>query len=124
MLQSLPQWTLLNQAGVQPPSFDGGDITPTGRIGSILNENDKEIKARIEKEATILIQNLGKTKSINKNEVIFDTDNIRLLICMHESLQWFTINVKGMLYELPKQALEILKTAVILNKNGSEQVHD
>lgn len=120
MLKSLPQWSLLNQAGAQPLSFEG-DITPTSRMGTSLNENDKEIKARTEKEAAILIQNLGKTKSINKSEVIFDQDNIKLLICMHESLQWFTVNVKGMQFEVPKQALNILKTSIFLNKNETEQ---
>uniref|UniRef100_A0AC34GJB2 Exocyst complex component Sec8 n=1 Tax=Panagrolaimus sp. ES5 TaxID=591445 RepID=A0AC34GJB2_9BILA len=74
-----------------------------------------------EKEAAILIQNLGKTKNINKSEVIFDQDNIKLLICMHESLQWFTVNVKGMQFEVPKQALNILKTSIFLNKNETEQ---
>jgi exocyst complex component 4 len=120
MFKSLPQWSLLNQAGVQSLSFDV-DTTPTGRIGAGLNENDKEIKARTEKESAILIQNLGKIKSINKSEVIFDENNIKLLLCMHESLQWFTVNVKGMQYELPKQASDILKTSTILNKNGTEQ---
>uniref|UniRef100_A0A914YM52 Exocyst complex component Sec8 n=1 Tax=Panagrolaimus superbus TaxID=310955 RepID=A0A914YM52_9BILA len=120
MLKTFPQWSFMNQAGAQPLSFEG-DITPTGRMGTSFNENDKEIKARTEKEAAILIQNLGKTKSINKSEVIFDQDNIKLLICMHESLQWFTVNVKLMQFEVPKEASNILKTTTFFNKTGSEQ---
>ena len=87
-----------------------------------ISENEKDIKIRTERESEILIQNLGKTKSIDRSELIFDTENIRSLVCMHESLQWFTVRMKGMLSELPRPAMDILKNCVILNKNGSEEV--
>ncbi|KAE9547867.1 hypothetical protein FO519_008919 [Halicephalobus sp. NKZ332] len=119
-LRNLPQWILLNQASVPLLSFDP-DATPTGKMTSIVNDSDKEIKKRTEREAEILIDNLGKTKSIDRNELITDMESFRSLICMHESLQWFVTKMKQMISDVPKRAKEILRTSSISKLGGGEQ---
>uniref|UniRef100_A0A7E4VVQ5 Exocyst complex component Sec8 n=1 Tax=Panagrellus redivivus TaxID=6233 RepID=A0A7E4VVQ5_PANRE len=116
-LKSLPQWTLLNQANVAPNSFDP-DVTPTSRMAVMNSESDKDVRARTEREAELLIANLAGKKALHKAELISDMDSIKQLIFMHESLLWFTMQMRTLIAEEPKMAQDMMKTHSIPRRDG------
>jgi exocyst complex component 4 len=118
LLKSLPSWTVIVS---QTPATE---LTPTGMLN--LNESEQEIRQRTQRESEILISNLGVQKEIDRFAVITDLDYIRSIICIHESLQWFCMNMRALIANIPKKAKETMKCTVqIRSPNGDvvEQVN-
>lgn len=122
LLKSLPSWSLINQAATTPTP--GNEFTPTGRVGIDLKESEQEIRQRTQREAEILIGNLGTQKQIKKTELITDMDHVRALACMHESLQWFATSMRNLLANLSKQAQEIIKCRIQMSTINGQVVEE
>jgi len=65
---------------------------------------DKESRHRTVRESELLIGNLGSQKQIQKAELVTDMEHIRALACMHESLQWFSFQMRAMINSLPSKS--------------------
>ncbi|TKR92101.1 hypothetical protein L596_006817 [Steinernema carpocapsae] len=123
-LKTLDSWTLINSNGPASTSIPQtpADATPsTSVIGSVLaaNESDAEIRRRNQRESDILISNIGNQNHIGKAEMITDMDHVRALACMHESLQWFAVNMRKLLKNLSPGAKEIIDVRIeMTEKDG------
>lgn len=102
LLKSLPSWINVSQASSTLLSSS----TPLN--GSFnLDETDQEMGLRTQRETEILIGNFGTQKQIQRVELITDMEHVKSLVCMHESLQWFTGRMRQMIGELPEQARDL-----------------
>lgn len=84
LLKSLPSWIMLNQCSPSPTDLP----TPIASTGTFVfaSETEGEVKRRNQRESEIFISNLGTNTQIKRGEMITDMDNIKSLVCIHESL--------------------------------------
>uniref|UniRef100_A0A1I7XYA3 Exocyst complex component Sec8 n=1 Tax=Steinernema glaseri TaxID=37863 RepID=A0A1I7XYA3_9BILA len=127
-LKTLDSWTLINSSGpasASVPPTPADVATPsTSVIGSVLggNESDAEIRRRNQRESDILISNIGNQNHIGKAEMITDMNHVRALACMHESLQWFAMNMRKLLSNLSPGAKQIIDVRIeMTEKDGQTQ---
>uniref|UniRef100_A0A0K0E304 Exocyst complex component Sec8 n=1 Tax=Strongyloides stercoralis TaxID=6248 RepID=A0A0K0E304_STRER len=105
LLKSLPSWIAIT---TQTPN----ETTPVTYQHNITTESELDIKKRNQRESEILIGNLGVQKQIKRNELVTDMDHIKILILIHESLQWFAFQFRFLLAHLSKKSNEIIQYKV------------
>uniref|UniRef100_A0A0K0F679 Exocyst complex component Sec8 n=1 Tax=Strongyloides venezuelensis TaxID=75913 RepID=A0A0K0F679_STRVS len=105
LLKSLPSWVAIT---TQTPN----ETTPTSYQHNLVTESELDIKKRNQRESEILIGNLGVQKQIKRNELVTDMEHIKILILIHESLQWFTIQFRSLISSLSKKSNEIIQYKV------------
>ncbi|KAF7635930.1 Sec8_exocyst domain-containing protein [Meloidogyne graminicola] len=115
LLKSLPSWTAVQNSLFSPSSEQ--ILTPFGTSSSLsgLIESEQEIRERTQRESEILIGNLGTQKQLKQNDLITSLDNIRILACLHETLQWFISRMKEILSGLSPNAKKLTKTLIQIN---------
>lgn len=117
LLKSLPSWIMLNQCSPSPTDLP----TPVASTGTFVfaSETEGEVKRRNQRESEIFISNLGTNTQIKRGEMITDMDNIKSLVCIHESLQWLTSNIRRLFQNLSEKSKEIIKCKIHLS-SGEE----
>ncbi|CAD5210613.1 unnamed protein product [Bursaphelenchus xylophilus] len=115
LLKSLPSWqVVVNQTPIT------GEMTPGGMLS--LNESEQEIRRRTQRESEILISNLGSLAKIDPHAVITDLNHAKAIICMHESLQWFSVNMRHLISTIPAKAKEAMKCLVQIRSPDGQVV--
>ncbi|CAD5207871.1 unnamed protein product [Bursaphelenchus okinawaensis] len=115
LLKSLPSWqVVVNQTPLT------GDMTPGGILS--LNESEQDIRLRTQRESEILISNLGSLAKIDHHAVITDINHAKAIICMHESLQWFSQNMRHLIATIPTKAKQAMKCLVHIRSPDGQVV--
>ncbi|XP_023334937.1 exocyst complex component 4 isoform X4 [Eurytemora carolleeae] len=93
-LKSLPNWEAV---------FEDDDVGGGGG-GRGVEESVEEVEKRNRKETEILVQNLGSS-DIPQHEILSDSNQLRSLAQLHESLDWFARSVLNLSKTLKDHAL-------------------
>ncbi|PIC51593.1 hypothetical protein B9Z55_002044 [Caenorhabditis nigoni] len=98
LLMSLPNW---HTASMSP-------MTPAV-------ESEQDVGERNKKESEILIGNLGHQaqNSLNENNLITDMNDIKMFASLHESLRWFSDEIRELVYSLPAPVKLMLDTCMV-----------
>lgn len=121
-MKSLPQWLTIHYL-----TFDSQLITSPLDLtieNNEIVENKQEIRQSIQRESEILIGNLGTQKRIQRDELITDMEHVKLLICIHESLQWFASSMRNLIKNLPESAQNILNCRIQINDTENGELID
>ncbi|VDM61620.1 unnamed protein product [Angiostrongylus costaricensis] len=101
LLMSLPNWLMT-----------ASEVTPS--TPSVLNfESEKDIRQRNERESEILIGNLATQKKIERAELLTDMADVRTLAALHESLRWFSHEVRMLISTLPLHVKATLRGCMV-----------
>ncbi|CAI2301705.1 unnamed protein product [Caenorhabditis sp. 36 PRJEB53466] len=98
LLMSLPNW---NAASISP-------MTPAV-------ESEQDVGERNKRESEILIGNLG-TQAQNKlseGDLITDMNDIKMFASLHESLRWFSDEIRELVHSLPANVKMMLDTCMV-----------
>ncbi|CAJ0943967.1 unnamed protein product, partial [Mesorhabditis belari] len=110
LLMSLPNWILANST--QGTSPNSATQTPANM------ESEREVRDRNERESEILISNLGTQKQIERSELLGDNSDIRTLAALHESLRWFSYELRVLINSLPAKVRNSLRECKVTVKHG------
>uniref|UniRef100_A0A0K0DEE5 Exocyst complex component Sec8 n=1 Tax=Angiostrongylus cantonensis TaxID=6313 RepID=A0A0K0DEE5_ANGCA len=101
LLMSLPNWLMT-----------ASEVTPS--TPSVHNfESEKDIRQRNERESEILIGNLATQKKIERAELLTDMADVRTLAALHESLRWFSHEVRMLISTLPLHVKATLRGCMV-----------
>ncbi|CAB3408323.1 unnamed protein product [Caenorhabditis bovis] len=98
LLMSLPNWHAANLSPTTPSV-----------------ESEQDVGERSKRESEILIGNLG-TQTQNKlteAHLITDMNDIRMFASLHESLRWFSDQIRELVYSLPAHVRLVLDTCMV-----------
>lgn len=89
LLRSLPNWTNLQiEDSVEEKTHE-------------FEESPEEIRFRNKEESELLIRNLSCKDSISTCEIISDHNKLKNLALMHESMEWFSLQITVFAESLP-----------------------
>lgn len=93
MIRSLPSWAKLYEAG-----------------RATLAEQDDEGMSIHKKESDNLVANLGE-ETFRPHSVILNTERLRLLAIIHESMDWFSGKLKALVMDLANTSASVKQVA-------------
>ncbi|KAF1770554.1 hypothetical protein GCK72_002373 [Caenorhabditis remanei] len=98
LLMSLPNW---HTASISP-------MTPAA-------ESEHDVGERNKRESEILIGNLGTQahNSLNESNLIIDMNDIKMFASLHESLRWFSEEIRELVHSLPANVKMMLDTCMV-----------
>lgn len=98
LLMSLPNWHI---ALISP-------MTPAA-------ESEHDVGERNKRESEILIGNLGSQaqNSLNESNLIMDMNDIKMFASLHESLRWFSEEIRELVHSLPANVKMMLDTCMV-----------
>ncbi|KAE9421278.1 hypothetical protein Angca_004941, partial [Angiostrongylus cantonensis] len=98
LLMSLPNWLMT-----------ASEVTPSTPIQNSF----QDIRQRNERESEILIGNLATQKKIERAELLTDMADVRTLAALHESLRWFSHEVRMLISTLPLHVKATLRGCMV-----------
>lgn len=98
LLMSLPNW---HAASISP-------MTPAV-------ESELDVGERNKRESEILIGNLGTQaqNSLSESDLITDMNDIKMFASLHESLRWFSDEIRELVHSLPANVKMMLDTCMV-----------
>lgn len=98
LLMSLPNWGALSRTPMTPAV-----------------ESEQDVGERNKRESEILIGNLGTQaqNSLTESNLIMDMNDIKMFASLHESLRWFSYEIRELVHSLPANVKMMLDTCMV-----------
>ncbi|CAD6189742.1 unnamed protein product [Caenorhabditis auriculariae] len=109
LLMSLPNWAAASASPLTP-----------------VAESEMDVRDRNKRESEILISNLG-TQTQNKmkfSQLITEMSDVRAFAALHESLRWFSDQIKSLVESLPQHVRTALSGCMVQVRLKDGQIMD
>uniref|UniRef100_A0A8R1DL85 Exocyst complex component Sec8 n=1 Tax=Caenorhabditis japonica TaxID=281687 RepID=A0A8R1DL85_CAEJA len=93
------------------PNWHAASISPT----TPAVESEQDVGERNKRESEILIGNLGTQAQnrLSESDLITDMNDIKMFASLHESLRWFSDEIRELVHSLPANVKMMLDTCMV-----------